>query len=205
MSRNLIAILRGLHPHAATDIAGALIDAGIDKIEVPLNSPDAFVSIERIVRAYGENALVGAGTVLETGSVARLADIGAKLVVSPNCCPAVISDARGRGMTCYPGVLSPTECFSAIEAGANGLKLFPAAVLGPGGLSALKAVLPPNVPLFAVGGVSEPEFGEWLRLGIDGFGLGGSLFQPDMSVAEVSRRALSCVKTYDSWQKRNSS
>ncbi len=197
MSRNLIAILRGIAPDEAEPVTEALIDAGITMIEVPLNSPDPFVSIARMVRLAGDRALVGAGTVLDTGDVARLEETGARLVVAPDCNAGVIGAAKAAGMRCYPGVFTATECFAAIRAGADGLKLFPASLAGPDGLKALKAVLPPDLPVYAVGGVGAAEFAAWRAAGAAGFGIGSALYAPGMDVAEVARRAAGLVAAWD--------
>ncbi|MGI3171049.1 2-dehydro-3-deoxy-6-phosphogalactonate aldolase [Pseudooceanicola sp. C21-150M6] len=197
MSRNLIAILRGLTPPEAVDIAETLIAAGITRIEVPLNSPDPFDSIERIITACGDRADIGAGTVLDLADVDRLAGLGARLVVSPNCDPEVIRATVAAGLQSWPGVFSPTECFAAIRAGATGLKIFPASLMGPAGVKAIKAVLPPDMPLFAVGGAEPGNFADWHAVGISGFGLGSSLFKPGVTAAQVSAAATQAVTAYD--------
>ena len=158
MSRNIIAILRGITPAEAEVHARAVIDAGITIIEVPLNSPQPFDSIARLLARFAGQALIGAGTVLSVAEVERLAGMGAGLVVSPNCDPAVIAATRAAGMQSWPGVMTPTECFSALAAGATGLKLFPASLIGPAGLAAMKAVLPKDTPLYAVGGAGGGQF-----------------------------------------------
>ncbi|RMH43365.1 MAG: 2-dehydro-3-deoxy-6-phosphogalactonate aldolase [Alphaproteobacteria bacterium] len=195
--RALVAILRGLTPDEAEPVGAALLEAGIDTIEVPLNSPRPFDSIARLVRAFSGRARIGAGTVLDPEDVRRLADIGARLVVAPDCNPVVIRAARLHDMACLPGVFTATECFAAIRAGATGLKLFPAALCGPAGLGALSAVLPPEMPVYAVGGVGPDDFADWLAAGAAGFGLGTALYRPGMTAAEVGARAARIVAAFD--------
>lgn len=195
--RELIAILRGVQPSEAVDVAKVLVEAGFTKIEVPLNSPDPVRSIGLIVDAFGDKALIGAGTVLTTEQVESIAATGAKLIVSPNANPAVIARTRELNMQSYPGVLTPTECFSALEAGANGLKLFPADVLGASGVKAIRAVLPAETQLFAVGGVGADNLKAWRSAGILGFGIGSSLYKPGVSLEDLSQRAQELVTAYD--------
>lgn len=197
MTRHLIAILRGLTPSEAPAITEALIEAGIDKIEVPLNSPDPFDSIALMQRQYGAQAMIGAGTVLHTDDVARLAEISAQMVVSPDCNPEVITATKAVGMLSFPGVQTPTECFAALRAGADGLKIFPAFLMGPSGVSAIRAVLPPETRIFAVGGVGPDSFAEWHKAGVNGFGIGSALYKPGFDAAEVARRARDMVAAYD--------
>lgn len=192
----LVAILRGLEPDRAVAIAEALISAGLDIIEVPLNSPDPFRSIAEIVRACGNRALIGAGTVLDTTQVDRLADIGAGLVVSPNCNPAVIARTAARGMVSLPGVLSPTEMFAALDAGATGLKIFPAELVTPAVVKAVKAVLPPPVPVYVVGGINAGNMAAYLAAGAAGFGMGGSLFKSGKPLEAIAADARALVAAY---------
>lgn len=195
--RNLVAILRGVTPETVEEITEALIAAGITKIEVPLNSPDAFTSISLIAARFGDIALIGAGTVLTVEEVARVGDCGGALVVSPNANPDVIRATRAQGMVSYPGVMTPTECFAALDAGANGLKLFPGSLLGPEGLKAIRAVLPKGTEVLAVGGAAAENFAQWRAAGADGFGIGSALFRPGDRVADVTAKAEALVQAYD--------
>lgn len=185
----LTAILRGIRPHEIIDVAAALVERGVHATEVPLNSPEPLDSIQRLAAAFGERCLCGAGTVLQVAQVDQVHAAGGRLLVAPNTDPAVIARALDLGMVPMPGVASATEAFAAIAAGARELKLFPASSYGPGHLRALRAVLPPQVRMHAVGGVDEHNAGQWLEAGVDGFGLGGNLYRPGMSAAEVGARA----------------
>ncbi|MBO9452044.1 2-dehydro-3-deoxy-6-phosphogalactonate aldolase [Tropicibacter sp. R16_0] len=197
MSREIIAILRGIKPDEAEPILDALIGAGITKIEVPLNSPAPFDSIERMVLRAGDRATVGAGTVLDVASVERLAGIGAQMVVSPDANPDVIKATKAHGMSSYPGVFTPTEAFAALRAGADGLKFFPAFKLGLDGFQALSAVLPTDTKSYAVGGVGAADFADWFNAGITGFGLGSNIYKPGYSADQVAELATRIVAAYD--------
>ncbi len=197
MSRPIIAILRGLKPTEAAAIGHALIDAGIDRIEVPLNSPNPLDSIGILADQCGDKALIGAGTILTPQEVQQVADVGGQLVVSPNFDAEVIHRSVSLNMQSWPGVYTPTEAFAALKAGATGLKLFPGVMAGPQGLAAMRPVLPKGTLIFAVGGAGPENFAEWIKAGADGFGIGSALFKPGMNVTEVADRATRIVSAYD--------
>ena len=196
MTLPLIAILRGVTPTEAPALGEALVGAGISTIEVPLNSPDPLESIAALVDSLGDRATVGAGTVLSGAEVDAVAAVGGQIIVSPNCNAEVIRATKARGLQSWPGVFTPTEAFAALEAGADGLKLFPGSMAGPSGLKAMRAILPSGTLVYAVGGAGAENFGEWIAASADGFGIGSALYAPGLSVAEVTDRAINIVAAY---------
>ena len=197
MKRPLVAILRGIKPDETQAIVGQLIESGFTAIEIPLNSPDPFRSIATAVKMAPRDVLIGAGTVLTTEAVEQLHDVGGRLMVTPNTDAEVITCARARGMVTMPGVFTATEALLAAKCGASGLKFFPASVLGASGITAIRAVLPPDLTLAAVGGVSDKNFAEYTRAGIFAFGMGSSLYKPGMTAAEIKERAKVTIEAYD--------
>lgn len=195
--RPLIAILRGLDPADAKPMLEALIAAGIDLIEVPLNSPDPLTSIRAMAAEARGRARVGAGTVLTAAEVRAVKDIGGQMIVSPNRDDDVIRATKAAGLDSYPGVFTATEALGAIAAGADALKFFPADLLGPKGIKAMTAILPKEIPLLAVGGVGADNMADYLKAGATGFGLGTSLFTPGLDAAEVGARAKAVVAAFD--------
>lgn len=189
----LVAILRGLTPDDAVNIGEALIESGIRIIEIPLNSPDPFGSIEKLSAAFGDHALIGAGTVLDPADVARVVQAGGRIVVSPNSDPVVIGETVAAGLVSAPGYFTPTEAFAALAAGAHALKLFPAEAAGPAVVKAQRAVFPSEVPLIVVGGVTPDHLSAYLKAGASGFGLGGGLYRPRDRAEDVRSRALAFV------------
>jgi 2-dehydro-3-deoxyphosphogalactonate aldolase len=192
----LIAILRGLAPAQALDMGRALYDAGFRTLEVPLNRPGAIECIAALAGALPADALIGGGTMLTVDDVDAVHAAGGRLMVSPNCDPAVIRRAVSLGMLTAPGVATPTEAFAALAAGAHALKLFPAESLGHGGLKALKSVVPAGTDLWPVGGVTPESIGPWVNAGATGFGIGSQLFAPGVSAAQIGERARAYVQAW---------
>ncbi|KQO78860.1 2-dehydro-3-deoxy-6-phosphogalactonate aldolase [Rhizobium sp. Leaf262] len=197
MKYPLVAILRGIRPEESESVVTALLESGLRAIEIPLNSPDAFRSIEIAAKLAPADALIGAGTVLTVDDVAKLDAAGGRLMVSPNVDVDVIKAASDKGMVTMPGVLTPTEALLALKAGATGLKFFPASVLGPSGINAIRAILPNDTLVAAVGGVSDKNFTDYTSTGITAFGLGTSLYKPGMTAGGVRERAIATVTAYD--------
>ena len=191
--RRVVAVLRGLTPDEAAPIGAALLDAGVDCAEVPLNSPEPLESIARMRRAFGSKMFVGAGTVLTEEDVARVAEAGGQFIVAPNVNARVIAAAKRRELAAIPGFMTPTEAFMALEAGADALKLFPADQVGPAFIKAIRAVLPAKTLIYAVGGVTEGEVAAYLAAGAYGVGLGSNLYKPGDTPDAVGRRAAAFV------------
>ena len=195
--RELIAILRGIRPDEACSIAEVLIESGITIIEVPLNSPSALKSIELMVRSFGSDIIFGAGTVVNLSQVQEVYNCGGKIIVSPNCNIDVIKETKSKGLLSFPGVFSPSECFSALDNGADGLKFFPSFLIQPAGYRSIRAVLPERIRSYAVGGVDENNFLDWFRVGITGFGIGSSLYKVGDTARKVSEKAKRLVISFD--------
>ena len=192
----LIAILRGLTPEEAPAVGDALVEAGFRVLEVPLNSPRPLDSIRILADRFEGRALVGAGTVLTPQAARQVAEAKGRLIISPNMDPAVIAETRRLGLLSLPGIFTPTEAFGALATGAHALKLFPAEIAGPAGLKALRAVLPPDKRLYAVGGVAPDTLADWRRAGASGFGIGSALYKPGMDAAEVGERTRAFVTAW---------
>lgn len=189
----LVAILRGVTPDEVEGIGAALIEAGVQIIEVPLNSPDPLASIARLARRFGDEALIGAGTVIDPADVVRVADAGGRLIVAPNTDPQVIRATCSAGLVAAPGYFTPSEAFAALAAGAHALKLFPAEAASPAVVKAQRAVLPAEVPLIVVGGITPEKVAAYLAAGADGFGLGSALYAPGLAADDVAERARAFV------------
>ena len=201
LDRKLVAILRGIRPDEAEGIVAALLEAGFRGIEVPLNSPEPFASIEiavqTIARHGATGVLAGAGTVLNAVDARRVVEAGGNLIVAPNIEPEVVSVGRRAGIVTAPGVFTATEALKAVSAGASVLKFFPASQLGPGGINAIRAVLPAGMPICAVGGIGPADFAAYMKAGIDGFGLGSNLYKPGNTIAQVRANAEAAITAYD--------
>jgi len=192
----LVAILRGLTPELAESIGAALYTAGFRTLEVPLNRPGAMVCIETLVRTLPDDVLVGGGTMLTVRDVDAVRDAGGRLMVAPNCDPVVIAHAAQAGMVCAPGVVTPTEAFAALAAGAHALKLFPAEMVGFGGLKALRSVIPSGTDFWPVGGIVPENIAPWRAAGATGFGIGGQLYTPGKSAREVAAQASRFIQAW---------
>lgn len=197
----IVAILRGIKPDEAVGIGEALLDAGVRVIEVPLNSPQPLVSIERLASSIGDRALVGAGTVTSADEVDQVVAAGGRVIVAPNTNPAVIARAVGHNIDVLPGAMTPSEAFAAFNAGARDIKIFPASSLGPAHVRALREVLPAACHLWAVGGTGAENLKQWLDAGARGIGVGSSLYRPGTSRDVVAARARELVTA---WQRARS-
>jgi len=185
----LVAILRGVAPGEALAVGHALVEAGFRVIEVPLNSPGPLESIRLLAREFAGRALVGAGTVLSPAAVGDVAAAGGRLVVMPHGDPSVIAAAKAAGLLCTPGIATPTEGFAALAAGADALKLFPAELVGPLVLKAMRAVFPAGTMFLPVGGIAPGTMQPFVEAGAAGFGLGSALYRPGLSAEDVARNA----------------
>ena len=193
----LVAIIRGVRPEEAEAVGGALIEAGIRIVEVPLTSPEPLHSIGILARRFGDVATIGAGTVLDPADVRRIADVGGRIIVSPNAHAGVISATVAAGIAAAPGIFTPSEAFAALDAGAHALKLFPAEAASPAVLKAMKAVLPSKVPVLVVGGIAPDSMHPWRDAGAAGFGLGSALYKPGQTaetVGESARRFIAALR-----------
>ena len=198
-NRELIAILRGLTRDRCVVVSEILIAEGFSKLEVPLNSPNPMETIAEMQKMFGTSVIIGAGTVTNVREVSELSNLGCQMIVSPNTDTEVIKATKNEGMLSLPGAFTPSECFSAINSAADGLKIFPAFKLGLKGFKALKAVLPGNLKTYAVGGIDEMHFSDWLNAGVTGFGIGSNLFHPSMNDDDIKTTAKKIVIEYDSW------
>ncbi len=189
-----IAILRGLEPQNAIDVVTILYEEGFKIVEVPLNSPQPILSIQKIKKHFDDKIVVGAGTVLTMQHVDEVADAGGEIILSPNCNANIIKRTKERGLYSFPGVMTPSEAFSALEAGADGLKIFPCELIQPPIVKAYKAVLPKDIVSIAVGGIGEHNIKDFLKVGISGFGFGSSLFTPQMTFKDIRSSAQKIMK-----------
>ena len=189
-----VAILRGVRPDEVAEVGAVLIAAGFTMIEVPLNSPDPLRSISVLAERFGDSTLIGAGTVIEVEDVARVAEAGGRMIISPNANPAVIAETKRLDLLSLPGICTPTEAFRALAAGADALKLFPAEALPPPVVKALTAVLPKSVALLPVGGIGADNIADYLGAGAAGFGIGSSLYKPGKPLADIARDAAAFIR-----------
>ncbi|HZF98858.1 MAG TPA: 2-dehydro-3-deoxy-6-phosphogalactonate aldolase [Pseudoxanthomonas sp.] len=201
----LVAILRGLTPDEAVAIGQSLVDAGFRVLEVPLNSPRPFESIALLQQAFGDRCLVGAGTVRTLNDIEGVAAAGGRLIVMPHADRAIVAAAKRAGMQCTPGVATPTEAFAAIDAGADALKLFPAEQLGTAALKAWRSVLPADVPLLPVGGITPESMAGYVAAGAHGFGIGSALYAPGRSPEDTGRRAQAFAEAWRAATREGSS
>ena len=198
-NRELIAILRGLTRDRCVVVSEILIAEGFSKLEVPLNSPNPMETIAEMQNKFGTSVIIGAGTVTNVSEVIELSNLDCQMIVSPHTDMEVIKTTKNKGMLSFPGAFTPSECFSAINSEADGLKIFPAFKLGVKGFKSLKAVLPSNLKTYAVGGIDETHFSDWLNAGVTGFGIGSNLFHPSMTNDDIQFAARKFVLAYDDW------
>ena len=198
-NRELIAILRGLTLDRCVMVGEILIAEGFSKLEVPLNSPNPMETISEMQNRFGTSVIIGAGTVTNVSDVSELSNLGCQMIVSPNTDTEVIKATKNKGMLSFPGAFTPSECFSAINSAADGLKIFPAFKLGIAGFKAIKAVLPSNLKTYAVGGINETHFSDWLDAGVTGFGIGSNLFHSSMCDDDIQFAAKKIILAYDNW------
>ena len=198
-NRELIAILRGLTLERCVVVGEILIAEGFSKLEVPLNSPNPMETISEMQNRFGTSVIIGAGTVTNVSEVSALSNLGCQMIVSPNTDTEVIKATKNKSMLSFPGAFTPSECFSAINSAADGLKIFPAFKLGIEGFKAIKAVLPRNLKTYAVGGINETHFSDWLDAGVTGFGIGSNLFHPSMCDDDIQFAAKKIILAYDNW------
>jgi len=196
----LIAILRGITSTEATDVVGVLYQAGFRIVEVPLNSPDPIRSIEQIASTFGDRMLIGAGTVLDPAEVEAVCDAGGQIIVSPNTDPDVVRASVARDAVSLPGAATPSEVFTALKAGAHGVKAFPAEMLTPTVIKSWKSVLPAEVPVLAVGGITTANAQTYWQAGVNGFGLGGSLYKAGKSIDAIAHDAAQFVSLMQNLQ-----
>lgn len=190
----LFAVLRGIKPEEAYDVGGALVDAGVTVLEVTLNSPDPYTSIETLAKSYSDTALIGAGTVTAPDEVAQVQSAGGEIIISPNTNLDVIKESKARDLISLPGCFTPSEAMAALQAGADGLKLFPAEALLPSAVKAIRAVLPKETKVFVVGGVNANNMEDYIKVGANGFGAGSSLYKPGKEISEIAISARAVTK-----------
>ena len=195
--RPLVAILRGVKSVEIADVVETIVEAGITILEVTMNSPDPLKSIEIMVKSVGDRALIGAGTVTESEDVDAIHAAGGQLIISPNMDTDVIKRTKQLGLRSYPGCQTPTECFAALKAGADTLKIFPSSTIGSAGIKALRATLPRQTEIFAVGGVNAGNMSEFVNVGVNGFGIGSALYAPGKSTKDIRQSAQSFVAAWD--------
>ncbi len=193
-SMPVVAIIRGVKPEEVVDVSNAIYEAGVSVIEVPLNTPNAFACISNLTKSMKDKCFVGCGTLVDAADIPKLVDAGAELAVTPTTQPEIIEGCIDAGMLPMPGFVTPTEAFAAVKAGAKHLKLFPASTSGPGHIKGIKAVLPKDIEVYAVGGVKLDEIELWHSVGAKGFGFGSEIFSPGITAEEVHKRTLKVVQ-----------